>query len=80
MNRVIGLGRTSKQNWVHERYFLLPLPDPDTGEMQIEPFLLAANPDFIPGDHPTKSCKYWITNICNLHILHFLLLLINTVW
>jgi hypothetical protein len=25
----------------------------------------------LPGAYPTKSYKYWLTNICNLHILHF---------
>jgi hypothetical protein len=29
------------------------------------------------GAYPTKSYKYWFTDICNLHILHFLLLLPN---
>jgi hypothetical protein len=24
-----------------------------------------------PGAYQTKSYKYWFTNICNLHILHF---------
>jgi hypothetical protein len=24
-----------------------------------------------PGAYPTKNYKYWFTNICNLHILHF---------
>jgi hypothetical protein len=30
-----------------------------------------------PGAYPTKSYKYWFTNICHLHILHFCHLSIN---
>ena len=45
-----GLTRTSKQNWIHERYFTLETGkvNATTGEKILEPFLLTADAKDVP--------------------------------
>jgi hypothetical protein len=50
-SKISGLTRTSKQNWIHERFFLIPNGtfNAETGEQEREPFLLTADALKIPG-------------------------------